>query len=1239
MHKLLPLMLSAALAVPAVMADVPSQAPANASAEAVGARWSAVHKPSADAPEAVRHEVRRADPKARVGSVAPLVRLSPAKSLSKVVVDQLPYSEDFADADAAAAAYTVVDANGDGKTWQFSGGKAVYNYHYSNAADDWMFTPGFNVAAGHTYRLKFDTFNRGSYPERIEVKMGSSPDAASMETVILEPLDVNFNEGTEQSHLSFNIPVTADGVVYFGFHAISDANAFELSVDNVEFFDNANAPVVPIFVEDFHEDFSSPEIAAQLFTTFNNNGDEYHWFIENGRARLESNAEMAADDWLVTPGIFLTAGKSYDVTVEAYSGILNEWETMSVMAGTECSIAAMTDELLPPTELQWIIRDDRRFLSMTYEPRADGTYYIGIHCTSPADRYYLNVADIAVKHQVAVAPPAAPVDFTVVPEPTGNLTAQITFKAPAVDSEGAPLEAENLTKVAIYRNNVEIESFTEVAPGEEMGIGDVVDAPGTYRYSAIAYGKEGERGPVAAATVYVGPNITTAPTNVVLTESATEPGMVTLTWQCPATDVDGNAVNPANVTYMVCEYTGDSFPVIAEGIEGTSYTFRAVEDGEQAFKTYVVAAVTARGFSDPGVASTTAVGTPYELPKKQSFTPDDLSDFIIATATSSSLYGQWYVYTDDESIKSQDADGYWAAFVGENVGVYGQLVTGKVNIPADAAHPVVSFWICKLAENAANTFKTYVLVDGSWVELPTPSMADFTSTGWNCVMLPLPASCLGKTVQVLIQPEIVTHQGVPVDNIRLYDMPARDLAISSLRVPALVEPDGEFQVSFTVANLGSETIAPEDYTVKLFVDDKLVENYETVEMPSGKALSFAHNHKFTLCDPDNHSVRVEVEHAGDADQTSNVASSDFVLNLPTFPVPTSLTGEALNNMLLLSWIAPDLMAGDPVTVVEGFEDYDPWATELYNWTLVDEDQAGCGNFAGHPIPCLGQGDPCGFFVFSYRELYGDDNSWGGKPHTGDRALASFYIGEVGKVKSDWAISPLLSGNAQRISFFGQSYSSYKPEKFEVLVSSTGKAPTDFTVIAEANDGRTLIDDVPGLGWGHYEYDLPEGTRYFAIRSTGDAGETFMLEIDDVTMEIAPESQSLVLTGYNVYRNGAKLNMQPVTTTSYIDTEGPSNVGSRYHVTAVYDRGESRVSEPYINTALGIENVTGTADSFRASGLHGAILVENAQAPVHVYTPDGRLIATAPAASRQTIPAAPGLYLLTSGSTSLRLLVK
>jgi hypothetical protein len=108
------------------------------------------------------------------------------------------------------------------------------------------------------------------------------------------------------------------------------------------------------------------------------------------------------------------------------------------------------------------------------------------------------------------------------------------------------------------------------------------------------------------------------------------------------------------------------------------------------------------------------------------------------------------------------------------------------------------------------------------------------------------------------------------------------------------------------------------------------------------------------------------------------------------------------------------------------------------------------------------------------------------------------------------ISPELTGEAQTISFWARELTDqYGAETFEVLASSTDNASTSFTQVASLSSTTTE--------WAEFTADLPEGTKYFAIRHTSN--DIFALFVDDITYKPAAAPAGTQPDGFNIYLDG------------------------------------------------------------------------------------------------------------------------
>ena len=169
-------------------------------------------------------------------------------------------------------------------------------------------------------------------------------------------------------------------------------------------------------------------------------------------------------------------------------------------------------------------------------------------------------------------------------------------------------------------------------------------------------------------------------------------------------------------------------------------------------------------------------------------------------------------------------------------------------------------------------------------------------------------------------------------------------------------------------------------------------------------------------------------------------------------------------------------------------------------------------------------------------------------------------------------------------------------------------------------------------WTKYSFDLPAGAKYFAIGYVSECKVAFLL--DDVTfIPAGGTSAPATPTGYNVYRDGEKINDAPVTETIFIDTPD-SDSEPTYHVTALYTDGESRLSNPCKVLLTGVTVIGSDNESVDIEVIDGGIIVRGGDS--HVYTTDGRLVANATGGSAITLPR--GIYLVKTATAVTKVAV-
>lgn len=142
----------------------------------------------------------------------------------------LPYEQKF-NSQADANAFTVIDNNNDGYTWNWTSGAMVYAFNAEEDADDWLITPLFTVDARHVYQLAFKATAQTEGTEKLAVSLGAEPTLQAMTTLLLPPTDISSASPRTRS-LTFR--PTSDGPLCVGFHALSShLLGYELSIDNI----------------------------------------------------------------------------------------------------------------------------------------------------------------------------------------------------------------------------------------------------------------------------------------------------------------------------------------------------------------------------------------------------------------------------------------------------------------------------------------------------------------------------------------------------------------------------------------------------------------------------------------------------------------------------------------------------------------------------------------------------------------------------------------------------------------------------------------------------------------------------------------------------------------------------------------------------------------------------------------------------------------------------------------------
>lgn len=952
--------------------------------------------------------------------------------------------------------------------------------------------------------------------------------------------------------------------------------------------------------------------------------------------------------WIITPPITLKAGVKYDYSA-TFGIYAKDYEYVEVFMGTQQSVEGMKTELVKKTLIKtYGVDGGGEDVTATFEVPADGTYYIGVHSTAePKSGFVLYFTKWSISAGVNNSNPGAPTELKAVPGDGNDMV--ITLKAPTTTTGNTALSG--MTKLEIYRDDTMIREFANPTPGMALSYTDTEGTPGVHEYKAVAYNANG-MGTEAKVNGFVGINVPAAPTNVdaVITAKA---GEVKVTWNAPEVDKDGYAINANSVKYNIYTFANEAYNLVAKDVKGTSYTYQAVAaDGGQQALTYFVEAVTTAGVSakvapvytyevkgdaisaEPFKTNNLMVGASYKTPYFESFTNAQYTKaaetFDLRQENSTTVKAYWE--PTDYLYDPYDLDNGFLRMFGY-LACWADYYSGRIDLTG-TTKPAMTYWYQGIKVDNQNLIKTFI-DSGNGFELVKTTKCDEGEGEYHKITVDL-TPYVGKTIRYMIR-GLVTEGGlnnIVIDNITIKDSYQNNYSVQSITAPATASYGTDIPVSVSVRNTGEKEMPA--FTIKLYRNGKEVASTQWPAKTEPDQL-VSRTFKDKLGIEDNFETLeyyAEIECATDevaADNRSETLTVKVAKN--NYPIPVGakayrhVPGDDKNQDVKIEWYAPHRDQFEPVEVFEDFESYESFAKEneeLGEWSVIDADGQTNYTLANHILPGV-ENEAAAFFIFDAAEAssYRSNN-----PHSGDKMMAALGLDPYADTRKvdDWMISPKLSGKAQTIKFWAKSYSSTQIETFEVLASASGKEIKDFKLIERVDEADFM--------WKEYSYDLPAGTMYFAIRRVSDNKVIFF--VDDVTFTPSFDEDALQLIGYNVYRDGVKINKEPVRG-SYIDKDAAKTYkDSEYAVSAVYNRGESRLSNKAKIDTTGVGAMA--ADEVYVEAGSGVIRVAcAADAAVEVYAVDGAVVYNGLGSA--DIAAQTGVYVVKAAGKTVKVVVK
>lgn len=464
-------------------------------------------------------------------------------------------------------------------------------------------------------------------------------------------------------------------------------------------------------------------------------------------------------------------------------------------------------------------------------------------------------------------------------------------------------------------------------------------------------------------------------------------------------------------------------------------------------------------------------------------------------------------------------------------------------------------------------------------------------------------------------------------------MPSINIGASSTEV----ESGNNVTLTLTVSNNGQDDA--DKYSIELYKNGKLDETFEETSIPAGITRVKNVSRTLDVQDTDNVEFYAKVILPGDEMESDNVTKNVTVnVMKPVYPTVNNLTASANNGVVKLTWDEPSMENVAPVAEIESFEEGVAWAKDgAAGWTFVDEDKAPVIGFNltytdGTEAPLVFPGIESGVSAVSFFVLDSSENALDGLEVLWPAATGTKLIGSLraasGPGTDDWAISPELYGGRQTVHYFARAFSASFMEEFQAYYSTGSTDPKDFLPAGQ-------IIRYNSESWAEFTVGLPAGAKRFAIRNMGT--QSGMLLIDDVSLRLAGGApEELEFIGYNVYREGVRLNQAPLSEKSFTDAS-PLHEPSDYSVSALYDQGESNSSHVSIDTS-GVEDMVTSAVTI-LTGM-GKIVVAGAEgSDILIASADGKTVFNGVGSAVTTINVASGFYIVKAGKHTAKVMVK
>jgi|GEM_PF-799657 len=974
----------------------------------------------------------------------------------------------------------------------------------------------------------------------------------------------------------------------------------------------------------------------KLWTQVDVNDLEVNWGYEEKGALSPSYPINGLDSWFISPPINFAEEGIYELTYTIESFNRYRINDFNVYLGVSTDISS--HEVLETYRGYQAAELTTETVHFMIKEGSEGIHHLSFQVTGTAlAGLYFN--NINIKKVSGLRTPAAVSDIYNTWSTDSGTYPKVSFLAPTKEMGGD--ELTSITKIELYRNDQTVASgeWDNPAPGERLVFSDVIislpNQMNTYRI--IAYNSHGA-GEEATHSLYAGEDIPNPITDLLIVD---EDGKGKLTWTAPTLGVNNGYVDPSTLTYRVSRNN----VVLAEDHTSTTYIDTTIDTSSQSSYTYTVEAKNSIGTSEAVSSNVLTYKVPYAAPFYESFANKKYDNAgwsveIIETGITITNQPTWLLGNIGTTLNpgAQDGDNGYAYFASYDIAITkARLISPLVDI-SNMENPVLSFWFYHnlINDNSGETLTITASKDeGGFAIISETIKLDDVAVGWTYYEIPLDTYKGAQQLRIGFDAYTQRYGGndISIDNIAIENKGQKDLTVFSITPMHRMQAGATAPYSIEVRNAGLDAVSASDYTVEVYKNGILASEARGITLTSNERTEIIIDVPASLAEEGSLvTLYGKINYPSDEKQSDNI-SEEITVNVvaSAYAKVTNLRGEAKTQAIDLNWQAP-ANPKTPVDTFDSFEDYQSFIISYFGkWKVVDNDQQATWYPSDYfQTWYANKGTAMAFQIFNASsagvEWMEDFN-----PRTGKQAAISWSTNTAsGITNNDWLISPELTGAEQVFEFYAKAVNSLVNERFVPYFSTSGTEISDFTQLS-----KTEYEQI-GNSWKKFSFEIPEETKYFAINRITPCGETALILDDFLFFQAGSDA---TITGYNIYRDGAKLNSSPLATLDYSDTN-PSLGVNKYKVTAVYGEVESPYSNEVSinftgNSIDGVDNLNAKVYS-----LPNTIIVEaETEVLISIYNAGGAIIYNEKSKGKNKFTVNAGVYVVKLDNKATKVIVK